>query len=127
MKESIQRKIFMTKYLKEYPIHKRWEIEQLIMRLTDDQIRFIYKIVIKRQSTVLWLAIFLGFLGADRFELNDDTSTCVFKSFCSLILVGICWYIIDIFTARYRAREYNYKETINLIHIYLQSQYEDLR
>lgn len=68
---------------------------------------------IKNPSTVFWISLFFGALGADRFMLNQ-TGMGFLK-----LLVGWCscgiWYLGDLFTAKKRTREYNYNQVMSVL------------
>ena len=77
----------------------------LMQHMTQDQ-KIIFQMQLnstrKNRTTALLLALF----GMSRFYL-DDTGLGILQWFLALVVVGIVWMFIDIFTAQARADSYN--------------------
>ena len=98
---------YLAKNGANLPEDKMPELKELLAKLNDDQLISIEAVELKNPTTMILIAWLGGALGLDRF-LMGDTGLGVLK-----LLTCACggiWGIIDIFSAKRRAKEFNYKK-----------------
>ena len=83
-------------------------VKETLEKLDDDKFFMIQGTEFQKPSTILIIAILLGW---ERFWL-DDVALGVVKIFTAYGC-GI-WWLIDIFSAKERARKYNFRKFTNL-------------
>jgi len=88
-------------------------IKAQLEKMDDDEVYLILATEFKNPSTILLIAIFLGI---ERFWL-DAVVSGVIKLILMFLWVGLVWWLIDIFTAKARARTYNFKKISRLLMI----------
>jgi TM2 domain-containing membrane protein YozV len=81
-------------------------IKQRLEQMDDSKIFLIQGTTFQKPTTILLLAIFLGI---ERFWL-EEIGLGILKIISFFFLVGLFWWFIDIFTAKNRARKYNFKK-----------------
>ena len=81
-------------------------LEFFLQRLSDDDFDAVKSINLRSPKLTLALAIFTGFLGADRFYIGD-TITGIQKLLFSLLTLGV-WPFVDIFITFRLCKEENY-------------------
>ncbi|MDR2389016.1 MAG: TM2 domain-containing protein [Tannerellaceae bacterium] len=79
-------------------------IRDKLEAIESDKLMFLHSASFQKPSTILLLAIFLGW---ERFWLNDVTLGILKIITCYGCLL---WWLIDIFTAKSRAMKYNYQQ-----------------
>lgn len=79
-------------------------IKEKLLEIDDDKFYLIQSAELQKPSTILLIAIFLGW---ERFWLDDIALGIVKIVTCYGCLV---WWLIDIFTAKDRAKKYNFKK-----------------
>ena len=79
-------------------------IRSKLREIDADRLRPIPRRPFRRPAAVLVLAI----VGVERFFLGQ-TGLAILKLVSTLLLIGIVWWIADVFTAQNRARNYNFK------------------
>ncbi len=95
---------FIIKYGECFDTNSIMDVQRRISNLDDSQAPILMSMNLQKPSIILIIAIFLGL---ERFFLNDVV--------LGIIKVLICWgggiwWLIDIFTAKRRTYEYNYKK-----------------
>ena len=95
---------FIIKYRDCFDSSTIMEVQRRISTLDDTQAPILMSMNLQKPTIILIIAIFLGL---DRFFLDDIV--------LGIIKVLICWgggiwWLIDIFTAKRRTLEYNYKK-----------------
>lgn len=99
--------LFLSNNADNLPADKIEELRAQLVKLPESKEGALVTLPIKNATLILILAILLGGFGVDRFMLGD-TVMGVLK----IITCGGCgiWCIIDWFTAKNRARQYNYNK-----------------
>ena len=64
----------------------------------------------QKPSTIFLIAILLGW---ERFWL-DDVALGIVKIISLFFCIGVIWWVIDIFSAKERAKKYNFKKFVQL-------------
>ncbi|MBO5562117.1 MAG: TM2 domain-containing protein [Bacteroidales bacterium] len=110
---------FALNEAKKFTIVDIARIKDLIPTLNDNQLQMVLSQDYRDPSTMLFLSIFLGSLGVDRFMLGE-TGLGVLK----LVTAGGLgvWWLIDIFSVEDRTKEYNGKlfdETLRNAQLFL--------
>ena len=98
--------MFMMMNAKKFPPAALADVKQRLEKLDDDKIYVMESITFWDPTLILIIAIFLGW---ERFFL-DDILLGVLKVLTCYGL-GI-WWLVDLFTASDRARQYNYKRFV---------------
>lgn len=96
---------FLAKNAANLPEEKVAELKAALAKINDDQMLSIEAIKMKDPKVTLLLAIFLGGYGVDRFFLGQAGLGVLKLLTCGG--AGI-WCIIDWFSAKNRAKEFNY-------------------
>jgi TM2 domain-containing membrane protein YozV len=99
--------MFMAINSKYFSADKVFEIKSRLEKIDDSKIIMLQSLNYKDPTTMLIISIFAGSLGVDRFMLGQ-TGLGVLK----LLTWGGCliWWIIDIFTASRRTKDFNYQQ-----------------
>lgn len=87
-------------------------VKERIEKMDDAQFYFVQGITLQNPTTVLLIAIFLGW---DRFWLGE-----IGLGILKIMTAYGCgiWWLIDIFTAQNRTRKYNYKKFTEMVMMY---------
>ena len=81
-------------------------IRMKMEQMDDSKFFLIQGTTFRKPTTILLLAIFLGL---ERFWL-DETGLGILKILSAFCGIGLIWWFIDIFTAKNRAKRYNFKK-----------------
>lgn len=92
---------FLEEKSKYFPKEKLQAVSEIINGADDDIFEIIYNMKLKKPST----AVLLGFLCLDRFMFKQGVLGVI--KLLTYGGLGI-WWLIDIFTASKRAKEYNF-------------------
>ena len=98
------------------PEEKITTLDALFRSMAEDDYSFIKSIPIKSPRTTLGLAIFAGWLGADRFYIQDNVGGLQ-KLLLGWATLG-SWHIVDFFLTHNLCKEYNYQLIVNSIKDY---------
>ena len=106
--------LFLLTNTDKYPADRYEEVKSWLMSLNDRQFLLIEDMNYRDTTIMLLISIFLGYVGLDRFLLNDTKKglmklgmTCL--SFLVIPgLISIIWWIKDIFNITELTKEYNY-------------------
>ena len=102
IKEKIDQ--FLAAHAAELPAEAMTEIRERLEASDDSKFDELQMLQFKNPTTMMLIAWLVGPYGVDRFMLNDTTMGIVKLCTCG----GCCiWWIIDIFTASKRTREFN--------------------
>lgn len=86
-------------------------IKARLTTMNENQLILIQAAEFRNPTTILLLAVFLGI---ERFWLGQ-VGIGILKILSYFVFVGWLWWFIDIFTAKKRAREYNFKKLGQLL------------
>lgn len=112
--EKAKKNMFIAMNIDNFPKNKIPNISDALDKLDDSKFSYIQFLELTKPSTILCISIFLGFFGVDRFMCGEN-GLGAGKLVSCLLQIGLIWWIIDIFTAYERAREYNYKKLQNTL------------
>lgn len=90
----------------------QWQIEEIrckLMALDGQEMLSVECMTFKDPMVMLVISVFLGGLGVDRFILNE-IGAGVAKLILCILIVGVIWWLIDIFKIVEKTREYNYDD-----------------
>ena len=98
---------FIASNGKFFPADKIMVIRERLAEIDDNNATIVYAVDLKDTTTMLLLSIFLGYLGVDRFML-DDVGLGILK----LLTFGGCgiWTIVDWCIITDKVKEYNYNK-----------------
>lgn len=102
---------YITKNKNNFPTEALANIQERLASLSEDEVKFISSIKIKNPNYALFLSIFLGALGMDRFYIGDIILG-IAKFFLSWLTFGL-WYMIDCFLI-YKSTKLVNLESINM-------------
>jgi hypothetical protein len=83
-------------------------IRERLEKMEDDKLMFIQSASFQKPSTILLIAVFLGW---ERFWLDDVTLGIIKILTCYGCFI---WWLIDIFSAKDRAKSYNFQQFLKL-------------
>jgi len=97
---------------KYFPQDKMGFIKEKLAQLDDDRFMIISSLEMKDPTTLLIISVLLGYLGIDRFML-EDTGMGILK----LLTGGLCGIltIIDWFQIQDMTKEYNFKKVMAIL------------
>ena len=90
------------------------QIENALLSASDNSLLYLDGIKYKKPSNTLLVSVFVGFLGIDRFYL-DDIKNGVLKLISWLLFPVPIWWIIDLLLIKNLCRECNCKLLIDTI------------
>lgn len=108
--------MFLLLHTDYYPPELYNEVKSWLMTVSEKQLSLIYDINYRDSVAMLFVSIFLGYIGLDRFLLKDTKKGLMklgMTCFSFLIIPGIiaiAWWIKDIINIKEMVREYNYNE-----------------
>ena len=133
--EQSKLEFFIQSKGKFFPAEKIYTIRETLEKLDDSKANLLNIIKFKSTTTIVLFALFLGGLGVDRFA-TGSTGIGILKIVAMIIaqIIGIVasedgdlaflfifsfaiwiWFIVEIFTASKRAKEYNYQKFIEVV------------
>ena len=97
---------------KHFPAEKMLYLREKLYATTEKRFSMLSVMDLKDPTTILLLSIFVGYLGIDRFML-DDMGMGILK----LLTFGCCGIltIIDLFSTHKKARELNFVSVMNML------------
>ncbi len=103
---------FMMANSKFLPATKAMFLKEKLLEIDDTKFMLIQSTEFIDPSTIMFMAIFLGFLGVDRFMLGDTTMGVV-----KLLTVGGLGIlsIMDIISSQERAKEANFQKLMTIL------------
>ena len=105
--QRVQR--FLMTNRKFLPQQNMEEIRNWLMSLSDSQMNSVETIKFKDPMIMLLISFLVGYLGVDRFMLEDTTNGAL-KLILSFLCVGMIWWLIDLFLITDKTLEYNYAQ-----------------
>lgn len=102
--EKSQVNLWLSINAENFNPHDLVVIREKLEKMDDDKIILIQGANLQKPSTILLIAIFLGW---ERFWLDDIALGIVKIITCYGCLI---WWLIDIFTAQDRAKKYNFQQ-----------------
>lgn len=108
--------MFLLLHTDYYPPELYNEVKSWLMTVSEKQLSLIYDINYRDSVAMLFVSIFLGYIGLDRILLKDTKKGLMklgMTCFSFLIIPGIiaiAWWIKDIINIKEMVREYNYNE-----------------
>jgi TM2 domain-containing membrane protein YozV len=109
--EKIQIDMFIASSLKTFPPERLHYIREQLEKMDDNKFIMLSALKFKDPDTAVILAFVLA---CDRLYL-EDIGLGILKLILIFFVVGLIWWLIDIFSAANRAREYN----MNLFNRYI--------
>lgn len=109
--EKIQIDMFIASSLKNFPPERLPYIREQLEKMDDNKFIMLSALKFKDPDTAVILAFVLA---CDRLYL-EDIGLGILKLILIFFVVGLIWWLIDIFSAANRAREYN----MNLFNRYI--------
>lgn len=109
--EDAQKRIqrFLVENRKFLPQKKFREIKQMLASLSEEQWNSVEYITFKDPTLMLVLSVLVGEFGVDRFVLGDVKNGAIKLLLTVFCLVGLIWWVIDIFKVNKMTLDYNYK------------------
>lgn len=107
--------LFMLSETDKYPSDRYNEVKAWLMTLNDRQFGLLYQMDYKDYEIMLFISIFVGYLGVDRLILKDTKNgllklTMFLLSFLIIPgIISIIWWIKDIVNIRELVKVYNYE------------------
>ena len=107
--------MFMLSETDKYPADRYNEVKAWLMTLNDRQFGLLYQMDYKDYEIMLFISIFVGYLGVDRLILKDTKNgllklTMFLLSFLIIPgIISIIWWIKDIVNIRELVKVYNYE------------------
>lgn len=105
-----------AQFTKDIPDGTSLALQQALKNVPDEAYPSIIAIQTKSPVTVIFLSIFLGGLGVDRFYIGD-IGLGVAKLLLGWLTFGI-WPLIDIFLCYKKAKKNNYQELMQTVAAY---------
>ena len=106
--------LFLRKNTQNFNSQDLLKVKEKLVQMADRNLGSILNLKFQTPSTILIIAILLGW---ERFWLNDVlwgvfklTLGIVSLIFWPLYFVFLIWWVVDLFTAQKRAKEYNFKK-----------------
>lgn len=112
--DKTKKDMFIALNIDNFPKQYLPNISDALDKLDDSKFSYIQYLELKKPSTIMCISIFLGWLGIDRFMCGEN-GIGAGKLVSCLFYIGLIWWIIDIFTASDRAKQYNYKKLQNTL------------
>jgi hypothetical protein len=107
--EKSQVNMWLSMNAENFNPHDLMVIREKLEKLDEDKIFLIQSADFQKPSTILVIAILLGW---ERFWLDDMALGIVKIVTCYGCLI---WWLIDIFTAKDRAKEYNFRKFMQFV------------
>lgn len=104
-KEKIDQ--FMMINGEKFPAMMQGQVREKLSTLDEDKVNMLMAVDWKSPMVGFLFAFFLGGLGVDRFWLGQTGLGIAKIITCGGVWI---WYIIDLFTAHKRTREYNFNK-----------------
>lgn len=107
---------FMLSNRRFFPVYRYNEIQSWLITLNDRQLVLIYDMEFRETWIMLLVSVFVGYLGVDRFLLNDVKMGLIKLGLTSLSfliipgLISLVLWLMDIFKIDMLTKEYNYNE-----------------
>ena len=99
---------FIMENRQQFPDRKFGEIVSTLEQLSPEEIKALNSLsYIKYPALVFIASCILGFTGIDR-ALTGRILSGIFKMLLSIIVIGLIWWIVDIFYILVYIKEYNY-------------------
>jgi len=133
--EQSKLEFFIQSKGKYFPAGKIYSIRETLEKLDDGKASMLNIISFKSTTTVTLFALFLGGFGVDRF-VTGSTGIGILK-IVAMIVMQICnvvasansdfaalyivtagvwvWFVVEIFTASKRAKDYNYQKLMEVV------------
>ena len=111
--ENIKAKAIMTKYEDLIPHKRATQLKSALHEANDDTYDIVMGVKTKNPTITLILAIFLGWLGIDRFY-NGEIGLGFLKFFINILTFGILW-IVDIFLSYRSTKEKNFIKLMTIL------------
>lgn len=103
-------KQFMFANVKKFPDYRIGEMRAMLENMDEQQVRSMVMTAYKSPETMLLISVLLGYLGIDRF-LIDNIVEGVLKLVLTICCgLGLVWWIVDMFLIQNLTREYNFKQ-----------------
>ena len=104
--------MFIMSNQKYFPTEKIMFLKEKLYKTTEEKFNMISCLELKDPTTLLFVSLFLGGLGVDRFMLKE-TGMGVLK----LLTAGCCGILalIDLFSVQGKAKEKNFNEIMLLL------------
>lgn len=133
--EQSKLEFFIQSKGKFFSAEKIYSIRETLERLDDNKANLLNIIQFKSPTTIVLFALFLGGFGVDRFA-TGSTGIGILKIVAMIIaqIIGIAasenrglaflfifslaiwiWFVVEIFTASKRAKEYNYQKFMEVV------------
>lgn len=94
--------MFLMMNGKNLPVEKLLLVKDSLEKMDDDKFMILQSISFKDNTT----SIILGVLGFDRIYL-DQVGLGLLKAFLMFFVVGVIWWLIDLFSITKRTKDYN--------------------
>lgn len=110
MSKSQLIKQFIFANSNRFPDYKLAELHSSLHSMSEQNVRSMVMQPYKSPDTMLLISVLVGYLGIDRFLLDN-----ILEGVLKLILtvccgLGLVWWIVDLFLIQNLTREYNYKQ-----------------
>ena len=111
MSENADKRVqrFLVENRKNLPQKRMEEIRQMLTGLNNEQWDNVEYIVFKDPTLMLVISVLIGEFGVDRFMLGDVKNGAIKLLLTIFCLVGLIWWIIDIFKVNEMTLDYNYR------------------
>ena len=111
MSENTDKRVqrFLVENRKNLPQKRMEEIRQMLTGLNNEQWDNVEYIVFKDPTLMLVISVLIGEFGVDRFMLGDVKNGAIKLLLTIFCLVGLIWWIIDIFKVNEMTLDYNYR------------------
>jgi len=95
--------MFLMMNGKNLPVEKLLLVKESLEKMDDDKFMILQSISFKDNTT----AIILGVISFDRIYLGQ-VGLGLLKAFLMFFVVGVIWWLIDLFSITKRTKDYNY-------------------